>query len=111
MEFIDKIPQGFDLDISNIHMDHNISLGQIGKVEITPSVLFEKEKYVAQSNWLSEMELRCLIDYNNKKIKTVCRIKDAELQFENGSSFRLTKITKMKVLYHEYEKCICFTYD
>lgn len=111
VDFIEKIPQGFDLDVSNIHTTQDVSLGHIGKVEITPSALIERNKYLAQTNWLSEMELRCIIAYNNKRIKTVCRIKDTELQFENGSSFRLTKITKLKVLYHEYEKCVCITYD
>lgn len=32
MDFIDKMPQELDLDISNIHMVQDISLGQVGKV-------------------------------------------------------------------------------
>ena len=66
---------------------------------------------MAKTNWLSELELQCVIDYANKKVPTICRIKDAELQFENGCSFRLTKITKIKVHFENYQKCIVFTYD
>ena len=57
-------------------------------------------KSSTHTNWLSEGEVKCTITYNYKNVSTICRIKDAELQFENGDcSFRLSKITKMKVAF------------
>ena len=66
-------------NLSNASYD--LSFLKPGKVEVTPSMLMEKEKYIAHTNWMNEFELKCTIDYNNKKVATICRIKDAELQF------------------------------
>ena len=105
------MPKELEEDILSQSLSMDLSMFKKGKIEITNSVLLEKEKYVAKTNWLNEMELECIIDYNSKKLMTVCRIKDGELQFEGGSAFRLSKITKMQVLFEKYKKVICFTYD
>ena len=39
-----------------------------------------------------------------------CKVTAGELQFSNNCSFRLSKITKMKVAYDEYQKCLWLTY-
>jgi hypothetical protein len=81
-------------------------------MEITPSILVEKGKLLVKSNLMGDLTVNCIISYGGKVIETACRLTTGELQFENGGcTFRLSKITKMKVLYEDYQKCIWFTYD
>ena len=56
-------------------------LKEARKTEISPSTLLEKEKYHAQTHWMNQFQVECLVDYNGKRVPTVCCIKDAELQF------------------------------
>lgn len=112
-EFIRKMPLQTEEDLQSMNISQYLSfVMRKNNLEPASLELAKKEREFARANWLNGYELKCTIEYSLKRITTTCRIKDGELQFENGGcSFRLTKITKMKVVIENGIKCIVFTYD
>lgn len=54
---------------------------------------------------------QCVIFFGGNLINVGCRVTAGELQFSNDCSFRLSKISKIKVAYEEYQKCLWLTYE
>lgn len=80
------------------------------KVEMSPSAIREKDKLAGRGEWDNLLVL-CVIVYEGKAAEVGCQVTAGELQFSNGCALRLSKITKMKVAYEEYQKCLWLTYE
>lgn len=66
---------------------------------------------IGKSNWINEAELKCIVWFQGKDSETVVRINEGELVIVNeGCRFKLEKITKIKALYENYQKCLWLTF-
>jgi hypothetical protein len=54
-----------------------------------------------------------MVEYgSNVAIKTICRVENAQIMFHNGGcNIMIINITKIKVLFENFQKIICFTYQ
>lgn len=60
---------------------------------------------------MQDLLVLCVINYGGKAVEVGCQVVAGELQFSNGCAFRLNKITKMKVGYEDYQKCLWLTIE
>lgn len=72
----------------------------------------ERLSAAVRSSWINESEARCVVEYQGRREEAVCRFGNGELVIvDGGCRFRLERITKVKALYENYQRCLWITCD